>query len=317
MKEQHPQPIGWQRNFIGRVRMYLGIESNSLFVSPKENMKILILGGTRFFGKTTANILSSDGHDVVTTSRSALPHGQIRHAICDRKDQQALEHLIQRETPDAILDMVCFDNGDGLGVTKLFDSGLMASVGHYIMVSSFFVYNSSTKSEMAFSGDLAEIGDGYTRRKIEAENTIHASELFKSTSILRLPFVFAHDDYSDRFQKFCTAVLRKRIGQPGNSFRTSMISKDDAANLLANLVVGLPLGFADGSNEGCLSLYEIALEIAGTLGVQIEGSSDDEISEIYGLQKDLCLSSIKTQKLKGLKQALAIEAKAWKSINQI
>ena len=297
--------------------MYLGIEGNFLFASPKENMKILILGGTRFFGKATANILSSDGHDVVTTSRSALAQGKIRHVICDRKDQHSLEHLIQRETPDAILDMVCFDQGDGLGVTKLFDSGFMASVGNYIMVSSFFVYNSSTEPEMEFSGDLAEIGDGYTRRKIEAENTIHESELFKSTSILRLPFVFAHDDYSDRFQKFCTAVSRKQIGQPENSFRTSMISKDDAANLLANLVVGLPIGFADGSNEGCLSLYEIAQEIAGTLGVQIEGNNDDEISEIYSLQKDLCLSSSKTQKLKGLKQALATEANAWKLINQI
>jgi len=297
--------------------MYLGIDNNSLIAPPKENMKILILGGTRFFGKTTANILLGEGHDVVTASRSALPLGQIRHAICDRKDEHALEHLLQKETPDAILDMVCFDQGDGLGVTKLFDSGFMASVGHYIMVSSFFVYNSSTKPEMEFSGDLAEIGDGYTRRKIEAENTIHGSELFKLTSILRLPFVFAHDDYSDRFQKFCTAVSRKRIGQPDKSLRTSMISKDDAANLLASLVVGLPIGFADGSNEGCLSLYEIAQEIARTLGVQIEGSNDDEISEIYGLQKDLCLNSSKTKKLKGLKQALATEANAWKSINQI
>jgi dTDP-4-dehydrorhamnose reductase len=213
--------------------------------------------------------------------------------------------------------MVCFDHGDGLGITKLFDSGFMASVGHYIMVSSFFVYNSSTKPDMEFSGDLEEIGDGYTRRKIEAENGIHQSELFKSTSILRLPFVFSHDDYSGRFQKFCMAVSRKQIGQPENSFRTSMISKDDAASLLANLVVGPPIGFADGSNEGCLSLYEIAQEIAGTLGVQIEGNGDDEIFDIYGLQKDLCLSSSKTQKLKGLKQALAIEANAWKLINQI
>ena len=148
--------------------MYSEVKSNFQLPSSKETMKILILGGTRFFGKATANILSSDGHDVVTTSRSASAQDQIRHVICDRKDQHALEHLLQRETPDAILDMVCFDNGDGLGVTKLFDSGLMASVGHYIMVSSFFVYNSKTKSEMAFSGDLAEIGDGYTRRKIEA-----------------------------------------------------------------------------------------------------------------------------------------------------
>ena len=280
-------------------------------------MKILILGGTRFIGKTTANLLSSEGHNVVTTSRSPLAQGQIRHVICDRKDQNALEYLLQREKPDAILDMVCFDHGDGLGVTKLFDSGLMSSVGHYIMVSSFFVYNSSTKLEMEFSGDLAEVGDGYTRRKIEAEKTIHESELFKLTSILRLPFVFAHDDYSGRFQKLCMAVLRKQIGQPENSFRTSMISKDDAANLLANLLVGSPIGFADGSNEGCLSLYEIAQEIARTLGVQTESNCGDEISEIYRLQKDLCLNSSKTQKLKGLKQALAIEAHAWKLINRI
>ena len=280
-------------------------------------MKILIIGGTRFFGKTAANILSSDGHDVITASRSALPQNRIRHAVCDRKDQNALEHLLEKEAPDVILDMVCFDFGDGLGVTKLFDSGLMASVGHYIMISSFFIYNSSTKPEMEFSGDLAEIGDGYTRRKIEAENTIHASTLFNSTSILRLPFVFAHDDYSDRFQKFCIAVSRKQVGQPSNPFRTSMISKDDAAILLANLAVGLPVGFVDGSNEGCLSLYEIAQEIAETLGVQIEGNSDDEISKIYGLQKSLCLSSSKVQKLRGLKQAIATEAKAWKLINQI
>jgi hypothetical protein len=51
--------------------------------------------------------------------------------------------------------------------------------------------------------------------------------------------------------------------------------------------------------------------------VQIEGNGDDEISDIYGLQKDLCLSSSKTQKLKELKQALAAEAHAWNLINQI
>jgi nucleoside-diphosphate-sugar epimerase len=274
-------------------------------------MKVLVLGGTRFFGRSAAAKLMDKGHEVVTVSRTTLSDSPIRHKVCDRKVLSSLQQIICREKPSAILDMVCYDSMDGEGIASLFESGVMSDVTHYLMVSSFLVYNVGTPQEGLFSGDPLTISHGYTRRKIEAEIRLFSSKSFKKMTILRLPFIFSHDDYSNRFQRLCLAVLENRIGIPNNSFRTSMISKNDAADLLVSVIDGPPLGIVDGSNSGSLTLYEIAQVVATALRVTVSPSNQDDLSAIYSLERDLCLHSKKTKNLRPLVEMIALEAVAW------
>lgn len=275
-----------------------------------------MLGGTRFFGRTAAAKLLDKGHEVVTASRTALTDSPMRHKVCDRKILSSLQELIYCEQPNAILDMVCYDSKDGEGIASLFASGVMSNVTHYLMVSSFLAYNVDTPQEGLFTGDPLTISHGYTRRKIEVESRLFSSKSFKKMTVLRLPFIFSHDDYSNRFQRFCLAVLENRVGIPNTSFRTSMISRNDAADLLVSVLDGSPLGIADGSNSGCLTLYEIAQVVATALRATVSPSNHDDLSTIYSLERDLCLSSKKTGKLRSLAEAITLEAVAWSELIQ-
>ncbi len=275
-------------------------------------MKILILGGTRYMGRAAARRLSTAGHEVISVSRTPIEGGTIRHRVCDRKDGAALDALVREEEPSAILDMVCFDAGDGAGMARLFESGALSGLRHYLMVSTFFPYNYFDAREAPFAGDPTAIADGYTRRKVEAEAIIKAGALFGRSSILRLPFVFSHDDYTGRFQRLCEMVRDGRVAATGtSSWRTSMIAMEDAAGALANILQGPPLGYADIANAGCLTAHEIAAVVAAALDCSCEFNGADDPGTIYGLSRDLCLDSAKSPKLRPLAEALADEAKQW------
>lgn len=275
-------------------------------------MKILILGGTRYMGRAAAGRLVAAGHEVVSVSRTPTEDSATRHRICDRKHREELAALLQEEAPTAILDMVCFDANDAADMAQLYESGTLKSLNHYLMVSTFFPYNYFDAREAAFRGDAAVISDGYTRRKVEAEANIQASGLFARSSILRLPFVFSHDDYTGRFQRFCALVRDGHIAPESTpAWRTAMISMEDAARALAEILTGPPLGHVDAANDGCLSLGEIARTIAETLGVSSDFQGIEDPGAIYGLSRDLCLNSQKAPALRPLSEALADEAQQW------
>lgn len=277
-------------------------------------MKALILGGTRYMGRTAAAHLAAAGHEVVSVSRTPSEGGAIRHRVCDRKDHDLLANLLREEAPTAILDMVCFDAGDGAGMARLFESGAMIGLSHYLMVSTFFPYNYFAGREIPFTGDPAAIADGYTRRKVEAEVNLQAGALFAKSSILRLPFVFSHDDYTGRFQRFCEMVLNGRVAAASApTWRSSMIGMEDAAYVLAQILQGPPLGYVDAANAGCLSPHEIAAVVAEALGCSSDFHGTDDPGAIYGLSRDLCLLPTKAPVLRSLSNALADEVRKWRT----
>lgn len=274
-------------------------------------MKVLILGGTRYMGRAAALKLAAAGHEVASVSRTPAT-GEIRHRVCDRKDAAALETLLREEAPEALLDMVCFDAGDAADMARLYAAGALGRLRHYLMVSTFFPYNHFAGRESPFVGDPAAISDGYTRRKVEAEAKLAASPLFARTSILRLPFVFSHDDYSGRFQRLCEMVRAGRMAAAAApAWKTSMIAMPDAAQALAEILQGPPLGYVDAGNAGCLTLSEITAVIAAALGVPNDRHGTEDPATIYALSRDLCLDSAKSPKLCSLAEALADAAKQW------
>jgi dTDP-4-dehydrorhamnose reductase len=270
-------------------------------------MKILILGGSRYMGYEVARLLALLGNEVVTLTRNKISESKWKHLVCDRKKYDALENIFKIEKPDLVLDMVCFDKQDSLGITRLFNKGLLNSVSHYLMVSTFFVYNYSDSRECKFMGDVESITDGYTKRKIEAELELVSSPLFIKSSIVRLPYVFSKNDYSGRFQKLCALSLANSKTTNNDLFKTSMISMVDASENLANIILGLPLGFVDVSNRGCMSLLDIQNIIRNVNGLNNSKALVDVINGPYPLQKNLCLNSLKWVISRSLNDAILSE----------
>ena len=77
-------------------------------------MKILILGGTKYLGLETANLLVDSGHKVTVVSRKKVNNHHISYEECDRKNLTKLKKVIVKIKPDFILDMICFDKKDAI-----------------------------------------------------------------------------------------------------------------------------------------------------------------------------------------------------------
>jgi nucleoside-diphosphate-sugar epimerase len=270
-------------------------------------MKLLVLSGTRYMGREVANLLHANGHDVVTVTRSADNTAPWRNRVCDCKNSDVLVSVVSQERPDAILDMICFDASDARDVASLARHAAFESVKHYVMVSTFFIYNYSPGRQQAFAGDAGLIQDGYTRRKAQAESVLQVDgPLMQRTTIVRLPYVFSHDDYSGRFQRLCTVATHG--GEcPSTVWRTSIVSMPDAAAALVMTITGAPLRHADIADSGAMTLREMVTRLAIELRADPVREVEDP-SAIYPLSCDLQLRQYKITPLRPLAEAQVTEA---------
>ncbi|MDQ1339815.1 MAG: hypothetical protein QG567_970, partial [Campylobacterota bacterium] len=226
----------------------------------------------------------------------------ITYKSVDRKSEQELQKELEIINPDFVLDMICFSKTDADIFVNA--SKNLKKLSHYVMVSTFYIYNYSDLKEEPFDDNI-EIDTSYTKNKIEAENRILNSHLFNISTIVRLPFVFSYDDYSNRFQNLLRFAAKDNNEIKIDNTKSSLISRDSAASFLANLPYKKPLGVVDVSNDGCVSfrdILKITSKIFNTKIAFIDGENT-----IYPLKKDICLQSKKVEKLKDVLEVLKEE----------
>jgi len=209
--------------------------------------------------------------------------------------------------------MINFSRDDSEGLVEAYSKGILPSLKHYIMVSSFFVYNYFDLKEFRekqLDLSLVKINkvDNYTYQKIEAETILYASQLMDLTSILRLPFVFSSDDYSGRFQSICEISKRGNLKALDNKYRYSMISKSLAAKGIEYLCTGSSQGIVDFANSGCVTTEKMVQIIRNGLGLDSK-FNDGELPQFpYSVDRDICIQTIKIKINQSLNSALKKEA---------
>lgn len=75
-------------------------------------MKILIIGGNRFFGKRLSKNLINKGHDVTLLNRGNFDDGlggEVKRIKCDRNEDVELEEQLKNLSFDVVYDQVCYD----------------------------------------------------------------------------------------------------------------------------------------------------------------------------------------------------------------
>ncbi|WP_412775780.1 hypothetical protein [Thalassospira lucentensis] len=266
-------------------------------------------------GKNVANILNArpDVQKIVTLSRSRIYQKNIHHIVCDRKIKNNLSDVISSFKPNVIIDMVAFDKKDGEDIVDLYNSGVLKFLKHYIVISSFFVYNyfdySLFKELEVDPRELdAQNIDEYTLRKIEIESILYSSGLMKLTSILRLPFIFSSDDYSGRFQRLCQISRSQHIEVACNGYRYSMISKQLAAEGIDYLSSSAPKGIVDFANFGCMTSAELVDFLRKSVGWYGSKVERDALETPYLVSKNICLNTRKIPLIRSLSEDLLLEA---------
>lgn len=102
-------------------------------------MKILILGGTSYFGKETARLLLNNGHQVTVFSRRVPAEGLPLDIVQSRGDRTVEADLVRMSTQiwDAVIDNICYTAEDARKAVRVFSG----RTGLYIFTSSASVYS--------------------------------------------------------------------------------------------------------------------------------------------------------------------------------
>ena len=274
-------------------------------------IRILILGGTRYLGKAISNKVTKEKFEIATLSRSQ-EKTEFKHFVCDRKNNYELKKIFVNFNPNIILDMVNFDEEDSQGISDLYEQGFISELNHYIMISSFFVYNYFdynlfSEKKLTKNFNLINI-EGYTKHKIQSEVRLYTSNLMDITTILRLPFIFSADDYSNRFQRLCelSSIENELVVKP--SFKYSLVRKDDAANAIIKVLNSNSIGIVHLSNVGHVTSKKLLDAVKGSVAL-IKDNVNREIGRFpYFIEKDICLNYQKIEIDLPIIEALRIEA---------
>jgi len=232
--------------------------------------KVLIFGGTRYFGRRLALRLADAGDDVtiVTRGEHTPPVAKgLTFFKGDRTSSSTLQDLGTKNW-DVIYDNICYSPYQA----KLAVDAFEGRVGKYILTSTMSVYdeggaNLTEKAYNPFPGkyDLEREHD-YGEGKRQAESYFFQRATFPVVAV-RFPVVLGNDDYTERL---VFHVKRALTGEPivahNVNARMGYISSYEAASFLEWCGRADITGPINAASEGVLTIKELMAKIDAAAG---------------------------------------------------
>jgi nucleoside-diphosphate-sugar epimerase len=206
-------------------------------------MKILIIGGNRFFGRHLTQELLTEGHKITLLNRGKIDDGFgdcINRIRADRQHEFELKKAVSHDEWDLVFDQVCYNAQEARSACRIFRD----KVRRYIVTSSESIYDhGEDQQESKFNPKIyrftkdADHTENYqdAKRQVEAVFAQHAS--FEVT-IVRPSLVVGLDDYTNRLKWHIDRVRNSLpIYFPNIDIRSDFIRSDQAG--LAMKLIGL------------------------------------------------------------------------------
>ncbi|MBG9690119.1 NAD-dependent epimerase/dehydratase family protein [Lysinibacillus sphaericus] len=269
-------------------------------------MNILVLGGTRFFGKKLVELCIENGHDVtiLTRGQSGNPFGTaVKQLIVNRDDRDALENALAHTTWDIVYDNICYSPNEAHTICEL----LKGKTKKLVFTSTLSTYevDGKMKKEEDFDpyhyqilmGDRNEFSYGEGKRQAEAV-------LFKEASFpvvaVRFPIVMGEHDYTRRLHFHVERILHDQpISLPNIDAQMSYITDEEAANFLYFAGMTPIEGPYNATASGAMSLKELLALIEEKSGKRAKISlvgGDEESQSPYGVPADWYMTNAKAEK---------------------
>ena len=237
--------------------------------------KILVIGGTRFFGIPMVHRLLADGHHVTiaTRGRSGDDFGDsVERIIMDRSDVESMRRALAGKYFDVVIDKIAYCSNDIRSIMEVIDCGC------YLYMSTTAVYRPK------HMGTVEEDYDGadenliwcdradfpYDEIKRQAECALRVCYDDRNWMVVRYPFVIGRDDYTNRMLFYVEHVMKSQPMYIDNiDAQMGYIRSDEAGEFLAYLAgmddmacaadptAQLSVKAVNGCSAGTISLREI------------------------------------------------------------
>ena len=176
-------------------------------------MKILVIGGTRFFGRAFTEQALSKGHDVTIFHRGQSDSEHFDGANRIIGDRHTDLEKLGDGSWDAVLDTCGFTPD---AVTKAAEY-LKDKVEHYVFVSSIYVYTESTEANRTEDAELLQHPEGEPTDEMKMENYGSLKVLCEQAAEAVMPgkvtqvrpgLIVGPHDASNRFTYWQTRVAK-------------------------------------------------------------------------------------------------------------
>lgn len=226
-------------------------------------MKILIIGGTRYFGIPMTKALIRKGHDITIATRGNTKDtygDSVSRIVFDRSDENSVRAYLKREHYDVIIDKIAYSSND---VRRILDN---TECGKYILMSSSAVYENihAYTKESDFSADKHELkwceraDFDYAEVKRQAECALVQHYPKQKNVAVRYPVVIGKNDYTNRLRFYAESIYS---GTPffvdDMDSRISFIHENEAGLFLSHLADSDITGAVNGCSNGDISIAEI------------------------------------------------------------
>ena len=240
---------------------------------------ILVIGGTRFFGKLLVQRLLRQGHQVTIATRGYAPDpfgARITRVRVDRRNETAMRAAFGAACFDIVYDQMCYSPLDAAISSRVFSG----RVGRYVMTSTIDVYRAlDARATPIREGDLqvmaqpidtgypwhdpARAVESYVAGKIQAE-----AYLYRAGSMPVVTARLAHvlggpDDFTGRLAHYVD-LARQGGALPYTNARArvSFLEAQEATKFLAWAGAQDFTGPVNAADDGALSAFELHARVA-------------------------------------------------------
>ncbi len=229
--------------------------------------KVLVIGGTQFFGKKAVELLVKKGHQVTIATRGNKPHpfgDEVDHIILDARDgsHEGWNEVVSQQW-DAVFDNVCYTKEDAeLLVEKLTDV-----TNHVYYTSSLATYSGDKEgyTESDFDPFTYEIDPEkevtYGEGKRQAEGVLFTQAPFHVTAF-RFPIVLDTDDYTKRLHYYIEKGLKEETIYLENvDYKINFVKGSTAAESIVWAIENEKSGIYNISSKDAITLGTLMLWI--------------------------------------------------------
>ena len=247
---------------------------------------VLVIGGTRYFGKLLVQRLLRAGHRVTIATRGYAPDpfgqrfgAQFSRIRVDRRSEAAMRNAFRDASFDIVFDQMCYSPLDAAISVRVFTG----KVGRYVMTSTIDAYRELAPRDAPFQEtdlpvlaqridtaypwhDPARAIECYVSGKIQAEAYLERDGSLPLATVRLAHVLGGPEDFTGRLAHYVDVVrLRATLPYANAAAKVSFMEAQEAADFL--LWTGMQdfRGPVNAACDGALSSVELHARVAAVL----------------------------------------------------
>lgn len=252
--------------------------------------KVLVLGGTRYFGKRLVHLLLASGAKVTVATRGLAKDdfgNDVERLIIDRENAESMRQSFGSRTWDLAFDQICYSSSDALAACE----ALKSKVGRVIHASTISVYElDGVQKESAFNPTVHDVRIAprnafeYAESKRQAEAVYFQRASFPVIAA-RIPLVVGPDDYSKRLEFHIERVVKEiPVVIKNMQAEISIISSKSAAEFLfwvGRQNLSGPINLCDEGSVSPMNMMSLIEKFSGKKPVIEAIGSPENVSPYF------------------------------------